>query len=92
MQEFKTGGYCPSCLRSKDKCKCIQRQMKSTPSASNDGKPFVIGTLTPHICPVCGGNGLVPNGFYMQTSGHWSSSDATPEKCRTCNNSGVVWG
>ena len=47
---------------------------------------------TPHICPVCGGNGLVPNGFYSQTSGNWSSINATPEKCKSCTGTGIVWG
>ena len=46
----------------------------------------------PYCCPVCGGNGLVANGFYTQVSGHWSSSDATPEMCRSCNGTGIVWG
>ena len=46
----------------------------------------------PYCCPVCGGNGLVANGFYTQASGHWSSSDATPEMCRSCNGTGIVWG
>lgn len=49
-------------------------------------------SLTPHRCPVCNGNGLVPNGFYMQTSGHWSTSSITPETCRSCNGTGIVWG
>ena len=47
---------------------------------------------TPFACPVCNGNGLVPNGFYIQTSGHWGTTDITPEKCRSCNGTGVVWG
>ena len=46
----------------------------------------------PHRCPVCGGNGLVPNGFYRQTSGTWTTSDVTPETCRSCNGTGLVWG
>jgi len=45
----------------------------------------------PYTCPVCNGNGLVPNGFYTQTSGQWGSTDATPEKCRSCNGTGIVW-
>lgn len=44
-----------------------------------------------HKCPVCNGNGIAPNGFYNQTSGDWSTTDATPEKCRTCDGTGVVW-
>ena len=49
-------------------------------------------SLAPHRCPVCNGNGLVPNGFYTQTSGHWSTSSITPETCRSCGGTGVVWG
>ena len=49
-------------------------------------------SLAPHRCPVCNGNGLVPNGFYMQTSGHWSTSSITPETCRSCGGTGIVWG
>lgn len=41
-------------------------------------------------CPVCGGNGLVPIGFYGQTSGQWASTSTGPEKCRTCNGRGIV--
>ena len=49
-------------------------------------------SLAPHRCPVCNGNGLVPNGFYMQTSGHWTTSSITPETCRSCGGTGIVWG
>jgi DnaJ-class molecular chaperone len=49
-------------------------------------------SLTPHRCPICNGNGLVPNGFYMQTSGYWSTSSTTTEMCRSCNGTGIVWG
>jgi len=45
----------------------------------------------PFVCPVCNGNGLVPNGFYNQTSGNWGTTDITPEQCRTCNGIGIVW-
>lgn len=46
----------------------------------------------PHRCPVCNGNGLVPNGFYLQTSGYWSSTSTIPETCRSCNGTGIIWG
>lgn len=49
-------------------------------------------SLAPHRCPVCNGNGLVPNGFYMQTSGNWSTTNITPEMCRSCSGVGIVWG
>ncbi len=45
----------------------------------------------PCRCPVCNGNGLVPPGFYGQTSGQWSTTLTTPESCRSCGGSGIVW-
>ena len=45
----------------------------------------------PFRCPVCRGNGLVPNGFYTQTSGTWSTTSLGPEKCHSCSGKGVVW-
>ena len=47
---------------------------------------------TPHRCPVCGGSGVVPNGFYRQSNGEWVSSSTAPEICRSCNGTGIVWG
>ena len=46
----------------------------------------------PHKCPICEGNGKVPNGFYRQTSGEWCTADATPEMCLSCMGTGIVWG
>jgi len=40
-------------------------------------------------CPVCGGNGLVDEGFYRQTSGEWSSAGGT-KKCRSCFGFGYI--
>ena len=45
----------------------------------------------PHRCPVCGGNGFVPNGFYIQIMGSWSTNSTTPETCRSCNGTGILW-
>jgi hypothetical protein len=45
----------------------------------------------PHTCPVCGGRGIVPGGFYTSTGDTWISSVAT-EQCRACCGSGVLWG
>jgi hypothetical protein len=42
-------------------------------------------------CPVCGGNGLVPNGFYNTVTGIWSTTSITPEVCRSCNGTGIVF-
>jgi hypothetical protein len=47
-------------------------------------------TRTPHICPVCGGNGLVPNGFYSHTSGQWSTTSETAEQCKSCIGRGII--
>jgi len=48
--------------------------------------------MNPFVCPVCGGNGLVNQGFYTQTSGQWGTATTAPEKCRTCGGTGIVWG
>ena len=45
----------------------------------------------PYKCPVCCGNGLVPNGFYNQTNGTWTTTYIAPEKCRSCDGLGVIW-
>ena len=47
------------------------------------------------ICPVCLGNGLVPNGFYSITRKengalHWSSTGTTPEQCKSCGGRGLI--
>ena len=48
---------------------------------------------TPFKCPVCEGKGIVPNGFYDAIGVNtWTTSDVTPETCRTCNGSGIIWG
>lgn len=36
--------------------------------------------------PVCGGNGIVSNGFYNT----WVTSTTAPEQCRSCNGKGYV--
>ncbi len=48
---------------------------------------------TGYRCPICGGTGLVPNGFYSQIGNykHGLSASASPETCRSCKGTGVVW-
>jgi hypothetical protein len=45
----------------------------------------------PHRCPVCGGNGIVPNSFYNTVSGMGYTISTAPEQCRSCNGTGIVW-
>ena len=40
-------------------------------------------------CPVCGGNGLVPQGFYLQCTGDWTSGGLF-EPCRSCKGEGWI--
>ena len=44
------------------------------------------------LCPVCLGHGLVPQGFYLYPPHQetYSSINASPEKCRTCNGVGIT--
>jgi DnaJ-class molecular chaperone len=44
----------------------------------------------PFRCPICNGNGLVPGGFYNQTSG-FSMSTNVSEQCRACNGTGIIY-
>ena len=39
--------------------------------------------MSAQVCPVCGGRGLVPRGFY-DVSSNLSTTSATPETCRSC--------
>lgn len=45
----------------------------------------------PFRCPVCGGNGLVPDGFYNITTGQWTAPTYVLSiNCRSCNGTGIV--
>ncbi len=45
----------------------------------------------PYRCPICNGNGIVPEGFYNQIGGTWLSSGTGTEDCRACKGTGIVW-
>lgn len=45
----------------------------------------------PFKCPVCGGTGLVPHGFYDTTTGLYTSTSTLPDQCRSCSGTGIVW-
>ncbi len=48
-----------------------------------------MGETTPHVCPVCDGRGVVPQGFYIVG---WSASlMGDTEQCRSCEGTGIVW-
>lgn len=44
-----------------------------------------------HLCPVCSGRGIVPNGFYSGTERQYSTTSVTPETCRACGGRGVIF-
>jgi DnaJ-class molecular chaperone len=47
---------------------------------------------TPYACPVCGGRGLVPSGFYMAIGvDTWGGSSLAPDTCRSCQGTGIIW-
>ena len=46
-------------------------------------------------CPVCLGNGLVPNGFYSTARQEygalvWASAGVNPELCKSCDGKGYI--
>jgi hypothetical protein len=70
--------------------RALGKNVKS--KGSNCNKAAVSKSLTPFCCPVCGGNGIRPEGYYRQTTGVYTSSTISTEQCRSCNGTGVVWG
>lgn len=47
--------------------------------------------MSVEICPVCGGKGLVPNGFYMAVgTSYYSTTNTSPETCRSCGGKGYI--
>lgn len=45
----------------------------------------------PVRCPICFGHGIVPHGYYVVSEGQSSlSSSCSPEKCQSCNGTGLV--
>lgn len=41
----------------------------------------------PHRCPICGGCGTVPNGFYSQLG---QATSTARETCKACGGRGIV--
>lgn len=47
--------------------------------------------MSVEICPVCGGKGLVPNGFYLAVgTSYYSTTNISPETCRSCGGKGYI--
>ena len=44
----------------------------------------------PYCCPVCGGRGKVPAGFY-DVWGKTTNTTNLTDTCRTCGGTGIVW-
>jgi DnaJ-class molecular chaperone len=48
--------------------------------------------VTPFICPVCGGRGIVREGFYLVMSpASGPTTSVASEPCRSCQGTGIVW-
>lgn len=60
-------------------------------NAREQSRQAAVSGSVPHRCPICNGSGIVPAGFYNQTSGHWSST-SVHEQCKQCTGTGLVWG
>lgn len=47
--------------------------------------------MSVEICPICGGKGLVPNGFYYSVgTSCYSTNSTSPETCRSCGGKGYI--
>lgn len=48
--------------------------------------------MSAQVCPVCGGKGLVPNGFYISVgaSNYYTTTSTAPETCRSCGGKGYI--
>lgn len=47
--------------------------------------------MSVEICPVCGGKGLVPVGFYTAIgTPYYSTTSTSPETCRSCGGKGYI--
>ncbi len=47
----------------------------------------------PYKCPICEGRGIVPNGFYSipVQQGTFTSNSTSPETCKGCGGTGVIY-
>lgn len=75
---------CPECrqITSGDRGRHGPRIVRAQQATGSPDPP------QPFRCPICGGRGVVVNGFYDGLS---VGTDTLSEPCRSCNGSGVVW-
>lgn len=52
-----------------------------------EGRRYAIPSEPWQACPVCGGRGWMPHGFF---TGMLSGTDVTNETCRVCGGLGMV--
>lgn len=47
--------------------------------------------MSAQVCPVCGGKGLVPNGFYLSVgTDSYRTNSTAPETCRSCGGKDYI--
>lgn len=74
-----------TCSSLDSECKCNTTVTKIKPTIWH-----FTTTREVRCCPVCGGNGMVSNGFYNHTGNTWVTSTTAPEQCRSCGGKGYV--
>jgi DnaJ-class molecular chaperone len=55
---------------------------------TREGGAWTAPAPQPFACPVCGGRGHVPAGFFSDVQ---ASTSLNLELCRACEGKGVVW-
>jgi hypothetical protein len=59
---------------------------------SNMDEKFLIHYQVPYCCPICNGKGIVPQGFYSTGyDGGYLSNSTTPDTCKSCGGTGIIW-
>lgn len=78
------------CVRGDNRCDLCGLSCNEPVSWHYQGAQELKEVKVPHTCPVCGGNGLVPAGFYLTVTGQITTSSCAPETCRSCMGKGFI--
>ena len=75
-------------------CNITWHLYPGSPAPDKPGVDYHITVIAPQdmrpcVCPVCGGRGTVSRGFYDWLKA--STTDVTPEMCRSCCGAGIIW-